>query len=85
MKTPRPNDRITDRLPEFAARFRDHQAAQDAIAASYTPPGYWRPIEEARRQKMHDLAAFKAALVDIAGAAGLGAAGWAILHILFSI
>jgi hypothetical protein len=83
--TPRPNDRITDMRPEFAARFRDHQAAQDAIAASYTPPGYWRPIEEARLQKMHDLAAFKAALVDIAGAAGLGAAGWAILHILFSI
>jgi hypothetical protein len=83
--TPRPNDRITDCRAEFAARYRDHQAAQDAIAASYTPPGYWRPIEEARRQKMQDLAAFKAALVDIAGAAFIGAAGWAILHILFSL
>jgi hypothetical protein len=85
MKTPRPNDRITDMRPEFAARFRDHQAAQDAIAASYTPQGYWRPIEEARRQKMQDLAAFKAVLIDIAGAAVIAAAGWAILHILFSL
>lgn len=71
--------------PEFAARFRDHQAAQDAIAASYTQPGYWRPIEEARRQKMQDLAAFKAVLIDIAGAAFIAAFGWAILHILFSL
>lgn len=83
--TPRPNDRITDRLPEFAARFRSHQAAQDAVAADYTPTGYWRPIEEARRQKAQDLAAFKSTLIDIAGAACLGAAGWAILHILFSL
>ena len=36
-------------------------------------------------QKMQDLAAFKSTLIDIAGAAGLGAAGWAILHILFSL
>lgn len=83
--TPRPNDRITDMRPEFSARFRDHQAAQDAIAASYTTPGYWRPIEEARRQKAQDLAAFKSTLIDIAGAACLSAAGWAILHILFSL
>lgn len=83
--TPRPNDRVTDMRPEFAARFRDYQAAQDAISADYTPPGYWRPIDAARRQKAQDLAAFKAALVDIAGAAVIGAAGWAILHILFSL
>jgi hypothetical protein len=71
--------------PEFSARFRDHQAAQDAIAADYTPLGYWRPIEEARRQKAQDLAAFKATLIDIAGASFIAAAGWAILHIIFSL
>jgi hypothetical protein len=60
--TPRPNDRITDNLPEFAARFRDYQAAQDAIPAD--PPGIYRPIERQRMERMSEVADFKQACAD---------------------
>ena len=82
--TPRPNDRITDCRAEFAARYRDHEQAQNAIGSDYTPPGYWRPVKAARQRKADDFAMYCRAVIEFAAALLFGIATVAIFYIVFA-
>jgi hypothetical protein len=77
--TARTNDRVTDRRPEWSARYRDHDNAQNAISA-----GYYSPIARQRTERMAELAAFRQTVKDIVGAGIIAAGGWLIVHLLFS-
>jgi hypothetical protein len=78
--TARPNDRVTDRRPEWAARYRDHDVAQNAI-----PAGYYSPVLRQRTERLAELAAFRQTVKDIVGAGIIAAGGWLIVHLIFSL
>jgi len=78
--TPRPNDRITDRRPEWARRYLEHDNAQNAI-----PAGYYSPVLRQRTERLAELAAFRQTVKDIVGAGIIAAGGWLIVHLIFSL